>query len=587
MVLTVTMTVALAIGAAAALGVATGAGGSDPPTPLALTVASSTVALGWTCIGGVLAWMRPANAVGWMLVVVGALTQAAMTEAACAGAGWLGDAGADDYSGRPVGLALTLVGGWALLAMLGVLPAVYPEGRLPRRAWAWPVGVVVLGATLMQAQWLVVQFVPTSAGSWLDDVLGTAPIVVYLGGAGVVWILSIVRLLRAPAPRRQQLAWLLGSVVLLLLVNVSGDSVAMQVLQVATLSLLPLAIAVGLLRYRLLGIDASPGADPMRTVAELGRRVAANEEGELLGAVLATVVRSVGAPGARLLDEHGGVAATVGDLRATGFSAELAVGGVPVGTLQVATRWPGDRYTTREERMLRALAAQLAAVVRAQHLTEQVEAQRDAGARARDVERERVRHDLHDGLGPSLTGIRLGLDGAADAIRASEPARAGAIIDALRGEVTRAVEEVRRVLDDLRPAALDERGLAEGLRRSLASIAPGVDVELHAEPVDAVPLEVEQAAYRIANEAVANAVRHGGATRIVVELASDHAGLVMQVSDDGCGFDATTPGSGIGLASMHDRARRLGGSLGIRSSPDGTTVTLALPLPEPLPERVA
>jgi signal transduction histidine kinase len=564
-----------------AAAIAPGAGdAAASQQPLVLVLAGTLVGLGWCLVGAVLIWLRPANLVGWTLLLVGALTQLTMTESAGARAGWWGSAGAESWAGRPVGLALSVVAGWCILTMVGMLPAIYPDGRLSSRASAWPVIVVAIGAGLVQAESVTAEITGAAGdanqGAMTPGLISTS---VYIGGAVAVWAMCIVRLLRSPPPKRQQLAWLLGSIVVLVVVNLLGDALIVQVLQIASLFMLPVAIAIGLLRYRLLGIDAAPRADPFRTVAEIGSQVASTEEGELLGAVLASVQRSVGAPGARVLDESGAVAASVGTGATPGFTADLAVGGTRVGVLEVGARWPGARYGVRDERMLRALAAQIAAVVRAQRLTEQVEAQRDAVVDARMQERERLRRELHDGLGPALTGMALGLEGLADAVRGGDGERSLEIADVLRTEVATTVSDVRRVLDDLRPAALDEGGFADAMRRNVAAVAATVPVTVRIGELPVLPLAVERAAYRVAAEAVANAARHAHATRLHVDVGAADGRLSVRVEDDGIGFDRTDARRGIGLASMHERAGELGGELSVTSAPGrGTTVCLLLPI---------
>lgn len=486
----------------------------------ALALGGTLVGLGWALVGAVLVWFRPANLVGWMLLAVGALAQLTMTEGALNKAGRLAAGPLGGWNGGLPGAVLALVAGWAILTMLGILPAIYPDGILPARRGLWPLLVVAVGAALAQLPALAGAFASNAGQSPSTDPSLLATLV-YFSGAAVVWLMSIVRLLRSPPPKRQQLAWLLGSVVLLLVVSLLGDAPVAQVLQITSLYLLPLAIAIGLLRYRLLGLDAAPRADPMRTVTQIGSQVASTEEGELLGAVLASVQRSVGAPGARVRDQTGAVAASSGKVDPPAFTADLAVGGVPVGVLEVAARWPGDRYGSKDERMLRTLAAQLAAVVRAQRLTEQVEAQRDAVIDARLLERKRMRQELHDGLGPALTGMCLGLDGLTDALRAQDTARSLEIAMILRAEVAVTVSEVRRVIDDLHPAALEEAGgFAEAIRRSVVCVAANIPVEIRVDPLPALPLVVEQAAYRVAGEAVTNAVRHALASRLAVTVGA-------------------------------------------------------------------
>lgn len=572
--------------------VARGDGRSSGPTPLVLALGGTLVGAGWAAAGALLTWLRQSNAVGWVLLVVGTLTQLSLSEEAVAAAGWLGPGpAAGDWTTRPFGLALTLVVGWAVMTMLGALPAIYPEGRLPSRTPAWPVILVGAGALLIQLHWVATQ--PSLVGLLATEALnpwppaglwGTVALAVFLIGSGTIWVLAAGRLLRSASPRREQLGWLLGSVVLIIVANLMGESLAAQVIQIGSLYLLPLAICVALLRYRLLGVDATPGADPLRAVAEIGSHVSTSEDGALLPSVLATVRRSVGSPGARLSDPAGRVIAVSGDLASSGFTTYLAVAGLPVGLLEVEARWPGDGFSAREERTLRALATQLAAIIRSEALAEQLEVQRDSVMCARTVERERLRRELHDGLGPALTGIGLGLSGLGDAIGTGDIPRAHEITGVLRDEVAGAVSEVRRILDDLHPGALQTMGLVEAVRRHVATTASTLPVEVVVGRVPPLPAKVEQATYRVVAEAVANATRHADATRLQVRVDLDDQGrLVAQVVDDGRGFDpGNPPQRGIGLASMHRRAEELGGRLTVDSSGSGTTVRLVVPAGVPV-----
>lgn len=569
----------------AAAGIHTVVGSAASATQLlfVITIAGTLVGFAWATVGAILAWLRPANLVGWMLVAVGALTQLSMTEEAVARAGWLIEPTLGlDWSGRAGGLVLSIVAGWAIMTMLGVLPAVYPDGHLPNQGWLWPTIAVAVGAAFVQAQWFATEVAGTvDTASALAVALGAAPTLVFFAGAGTLWVMCVVRLFRSPPPERQQLAWLLGVIVVLLIVNLLGDSLLMQTAQILSLYMLPIAITIALLRYQLLGIDGSHRADPMRTVAEVGSRVASSEEGELLGAVLTSVQRSVRAPGARVLDETGAVAASVGDPATPAFTTNLAVGGVHVGVLEVATRWPGGRYTAKDERMLRVLAAQIAAVVRSQRLTEQIEMQRDAVINARLQERGRLRRELHDGLGPALTGIGLGLAGLTDAVTVDDKLRALEIAGVLRGEVGVTVSEVRRVLDDLRPVTFDESGFAEAIQRTVVAVATAVPVDIRVGELPVLSLAVEQAAYRITGEAVTNAVRHAQALHLDVDVRATDGMLIVQVRDDGVGFDRATVRPGIGLASMQERAREIGGELTVSSvQACGTNVILELPIEE-------
>lgn len=187
----------------------------------------------------------------------------------------------------------------------------------------------------------------------------------------------------------------------------------------------------------------------------------------------------------------------------------------------------------------------------------------------REDERAVLRRELHDGLGPSLAAIGLGLRQLG---RDPDPA----LVQGLADEVQRAVGEVRRISAGLGPAALDDLGLASALRESLRTLdrfGPAVSVEIEALPP--LPRAVEVATYRIAMEAATNAVRHAGADLVTVRVRYDD-GVHLRVRDDGAGMaPAFTPG--IGLQAMRARAEELGGRLDVDSGRTGTSVAAWLP----------
>jgi signal transduction histidine kinase len=143
--------------------------------------------------------------------------------------------------------------------------------------------------------------------------------------------------------------------------------------------------------------------------------------------------------------------------------------------------------------------------------------------------------------------------------------------------------ELRAVIDGLAPPDLEEAGLAESLRRYavLAGRAHGVPVTFTAACLPPLGEKAEAALYRVAQEALHNALRHAGASGVRVALSKTPRQVVLEVSDDGRGFapDATSggPGLGLGLHSMRERAATAGGRLAIRSSPKGTTVRMTVP----------
>jgi signal transduction histidine kinase len=231
----------------------------------------------------------------------------------------------------------------------------------------------------------------------------------------------------------------------------------------------------------------------------------------------------------------------------------------------------------------------IAAVVHAARLSDALRGERNRVLEATEAERRRLRQELHDGLGPSLTGVGLGLEAAQSGPFAGDPE----LLARLRTEVASSLEEIRRIIEDLRPVSLDGADLVTALeQRVSAASAAGVDVRLVVDgPLPPLPPEVETAAFRIADEALNNVVRHAGARRCTVSVSAGPSLLVV-VADDGVGCDSgpaagSPPGSpaagpdcraGVGLGSMRERAERLGGTFALEPRQPGTAVVAELPL---------
>ncbi len=206
---------------------------------------------------------------------------------------------------------------------------------------------------------------------------------------------------------------------------------------------------------------------------------------------------------------------------------------------------------------------------------EAVSASRQALVTEREDERLRLRRDLHDGLGPSLAAIGLGLR----QLQADVPDAQQPVVTTLADEVQRAVAEVRRLCDGLRPEALQELGLATALAdvaERLSSLG-GPAIAVEAEPLPPLPPAQEVAAYRVLMEATINAVRHSGARQVAIRLYWDD-GLHGTVEDDGAGIAPGVP-EGVGLGAMSDRADELGGRTTITRTRTGRTL-VRLWLPE-------
>jgi two-component system sensor histidine kinase UhpB len=196
---------------------------------------------------------------------------------------------------------------------------------------------------------------------------------------------------------------------------------------------------------------------------------------------------------------------------------------------------------------------------------------------AQESERARLARDLHDEANQALTGVLLRLEATA---QHAPPALAEELRET-QGVATQAMEELVRLARELRPAALDDLGLAAVLRTNLDAFArrAGVrcDLVLAPEALDDLGEDDQLVVYRVVQESLSNIARHAGATEVRVEVLRDGEAVVVRVADDGHGFDPTADNDGLGLGGMRERAVLAGGTLTVRSHPgDGTTIELRL-----------
>jgi two-component system, NarL family, sensor kinase len=238
---------------------------------------------------------------------------------------------------------------------------------------------------------------------------------------------------------------------------------------------------------------------------------------------------------------------------------------------------PAARGTAR---LLDDVADQVASALQGVRLTAALQRSRERLVLAREEERRRLRGDLHDSLGPELAGITMGLE-ATENLLATDLAAATEALGSLRERARQAVGTVRSVVDGLRPPTLDDLGLAESVRRRATTLhgidGPHVEVIVEGE-TERLPAAVEVAAYYIAVEGLTNAIRHGNASSIVVQIDAEDGRLRVTVQDDGCGMVHPARDGAYGLQSMRERAAELGGSLVIDSGPAGTTLAAVLPV---------
>ena len=234
----------------------------------------------------------------------------------------------------------------------------------------------------------------------------------------------------------------------------------------------------------------------------------------------------------------------------------------------------GGEPAEEDESLLLAFAASAATAVatarsiEAQRLRESV-----AGAEA---ERARWARELHDETLQGLGGLRMLVSAArrrddADAMRAALEE----VVTTIDGEI----ERLRTLIRELRPAALDELGPAPAIEELAARTGArhGLDVTTELDFAGRRSPEVETALYRIIQEALTNAVKHAGATRVAVTAREADGTLQLSVTDDGSGFDPSAPGAGFGLAGMRERVLLLGGTLDVASGPGGTRIEASLP----------
>ena len=437
------------------------------------------------------------------------------------------------------------------------------------------VPIALQGSPLVGREVLALVLVPVVLACWVAAVLG-------------------YRLVEIDATLRRSLvqlvlAALLGAVFLAAAnaVNLAaGTSVRSMVTGgVVALALLPAALLLRRTASRLVYGDR---AFPYRVVSELRRVEPTTAPENVLDEMLTTLSRSLRLDYARI--ESAGsapedrFAVERGELRGQPTVVELEVAGTAVGRLEMEVSPMREPFGPRDRRLLEDVGTQVGALVQALAAGRELQRTRERLVATREEERRRLRRDLHDGLGPSLATTLMRLEVARDLVD-RDPVAARDLVAQLVDQTEADIGEVRRLVDGLRPPALDQLGLVSALRQradqdnqavALGSTAPRWSVT--ANEVGVLPAAVEVAAYRIAVEAVNNAVRHSGGTQVDVTLRRRPDALELVIRDDGGGITEER-GVGVGIGSMRDRAEELGGTCTVRAAPGGGTQVVAqLPL---------
>jgi two-component system, NarL family, sensor kinase len=599
-------------------------------------ITNTAIGLSAAPCGLLIARAKPDNPIGWLFLIMGIAPSLTAATAPLMIYGAAHDW--PQFALRLLVTIYMFSWSWGIFCCLPLILQLFPTGKPLSRRWAvlcWltvanaALGNMFVGPTpeygassfLVAPWWAVTEGISAQVAQ---------PVVL----ASVASL--VVRFIRGTETVRQQVLWLLVAVILVILINAptwftmpSGQTIVLLL----SFPLIPAAVTVAVLRHGL--YDVRIVLSRVVVYAVLTAGVIAIYVG--LVAVLDRVLRGIGAPviaalaialafnpvrvrlqrlvdravygtrrdpvaavsavGQRLAgDDLGGVADALreslrlsyvaverkdasivesGEQAATLQTWPLSYDAEPLGRLFVGPRH-GERQLSRsDQKIIDLLAAPLAIVLHAQALTEDLRVSRERVIDAAEEERNRLRRELHDSLGPLLTGAAFKADGIALAAQ-SRPERAESLAIELADQLRQSVEGVRQLAYGLRPAALDELGLVGALREEGSRYGPVKVIIQAPESMPALPSSVEVAAYRIAAEALTNVVRHSDAKLASVQLTTDDGTLEMIITDDG---SSTAPWSpGLGLASIQTRASEVGGACEAGPTAEGGRVVAVLPL---------
>lgn len=630
-------------------------------------IPNASIGIGCAACGVLIACRRPGNRLGWLLLGAGVMQLGTVGVSP-----WLLQAlqdGAPDATVRTLSTVYSGLWPWSVSLFIPLVLLHFPDGRLPGRRWRAVVPLIVGNAVLQVAlfgadpnplspvrelgpqalgrglPWIAIHGINAEPVSTASDLVLAAAYV-----AGLVGL--AVRYRRGTERTRRQLLWLLLAVtvaiVIILTSRLGGpiDQTGYPILLMAFIGLVPVAVAIAVLRYQLLdirlvwsrtvtyalltaavvavyllvvelvdrllrqqiGIGASvlatllvaagfnpvrvrlqrqvdrllygERADPVRAASSVAAHLAAGAERP--ADVLPALCLALRLPYAALSDLNG----VVGEHGVRPEHVELIPlrhSGQQVGELQIGVRTGQWRLDVADRAVLELMAVPIGVALHAGALSVVVQRSRQEIVAAREEERRRLRRDLHDGLGPALTGIAFQADAVVN-LAATDPPQVRALGENIRAGVTGAIADVRRLIYQLRPAALDDLGLVEALRRHAQRLDRRSDgallqVDVHADgELPELPAAVEVAAYRIVTEALTNVTRHSLATRADVDVSDDHGALLLTVRDDGRPTNGSRWEPGVGLLSMVERAAELGGTVSAEPTPEGGRVEARLPL---------
>jgi two-component system NarL family sensor kinase len=612
-------------------------------------IGGSLAIAGWP-----IAWQRPRNPIGWLLLAGGVCY--AGSAAAFSLLAWGSYAGDERPFWRLIATWANVSWPWAITCCVPMILLLFPTGRFLSPRWRWTIPIVALNAILFAATSLFPRDnlaaslgVPAylvwprfEAFVWLGPVTEVLGNVVY--GAAVLSL--ILRYVRGDDRVRRQMLWLLLAVAILLLTWTVTDLLSIRTpVSLFAIALIPIAIMIAVLRYQLLDIrlvvsrfalylllsalviagylglitlldralagsrTAEQSAvvvlllavifnpvrvwlqrridrlfygsrqDPARAVAEIGTRLGEHDSGSTgLEGALAALCQTLRVPAAAIR-VNGTVLAQIGELSGEPYVAPLRRGTTEVGELLINPRVGERKLPKADQRIVALLTDLLAVAVQATQLAEELAASQADLITAREDERQRLRQDLHDGLGPALTGVML--KAAAARRLATEPAKSAELLRELERNIAAAIADVRGLVDQLRPPVLDGRGLVGALQAYVDSVQTPSSPQLQLSTdgvadLGQLPESVEVAAYRIATESLSNVLRHAHAESASIALWVEDDHLQIEIADDGM---VRTPWTeGVGLSSMRERTAALGGWISAGPGASGGEVRVVLPL---------
>jgi signal transduction histidine kinase len=324
--------------------------------------------------------------------------------------------------------------------------------------------------------------------------------------------------------------------------------------------------------------------DPVAVLGNLSKRLEATSDPEaILPGIVETVGQALKLPYVAIEVSNGHppkVVANYGTERESIERLPLIYQSIPIGQLIFARRSPNESFSEAEYKLLRNISRQTSAAVHAAKLTADLRRSRQQLVTAREEERRRLRRDLHDGLGPTLAGATLRIDSARNKLE-SDPDLADTLLVETKGQIQETIGDIRRLVYELRPPALDEMGLEKAVRAFVdQQKKDGLKITVKdSGGWSTLPAALEVAAYRIALEGITNVIRHSQAAKAEIRFYPEHDNLIVEILDNGIGLPEPIP-VGVGMTSMRERAEELGGQLTLVSQSPGTLLRACLPCPE-------